>query len=148
MDYTETCHWQGKRGEENVKKHFSWVTDILLIHPQSSMDIFEVMRGGRARWHIENNAFKALTVEGYNFKHNFGHGKKNLSYVVVLLMMLQLVIDQMAQLKDSVFQKAKSLYRSKSSFYDDIRAAYKFARIKGRQHLFNLLIRKSYPDTS
>ncbi len=148
LDYTGTCHWQGKRGEENVKKHFSWVTDILLTHPQSSMDIFEVMRGGRARWHIENNTFKALTVEGYNFKHNFGHGKKNLSYVVVLLMMLQFVIDQMAQLKDRVSQKAKSLYKSKSSFYDDIRAAYKFARIKSWQHLFNLLIRKSYPDTS
>ncbi len=62
--------------------------------------------------------------------------------------MLQFVIDQLAQLKDRVFQKAKSLYRSKSSFYDDIRATYKFARIKSWQHLFNLLIQKSCPDTS
>ncbi len=154
LDYKETIRWQGKRGEENVKKHFSWVTDITLMNSERSqtkghsMNVFEVMKGGRARGHIENNTFRTLTVEGYHFKHNFGHGKKNLSYLVVLLMMLQFLIDQTVQLKDIIFQKALAVYKYKSHLYDAIRAAYELMRLEGWQHLLALLIKRRSPDTS
>ena len=154
LEYKETIRWQGKRGLEVVKKNFSWATDITLTNPdfskvkQHSMNVVEVMRGGRSRWHIENNTFRTLTIEGYHFKHNFGHGEKNLSFVIVLLMMLQFLIDQMVQLKDIVFQKALAVYKYKSHLYDLIRAAYEFIQLESWQHLLELLIKRRSPDTS
>ena len=43
------------------------------------------MRAGRARWKIENETFNTLKNQGYNFEHNYGHGYKNLSSVMTML---------------------------------------------------------------
>ena len=56
------------------------------------------MRGGRARWKIENETFNTLKNLGYNFEHNYGHGKKYLSTVFGLLMMLAFLLDQIQEL--------------------------------------------------
>jgi hypothetical protein len=51
------------------------------------------MRGGRARWKIENETFKTLQNQGYNFAPNDGHGKQNLSVVCATRMMRALLVD-------------------------------------------------------
>ena len=45
------------------------------------------MRGGRAGWKIENKTFNTLRNQGYNFEHNYGHGKKNFGSVFAYLML-------------------------------------------------------------
>ena len=65
-------------------QHFSWITDFLLI-PENVSDI---MRGGRARWKIENGTFDTLKNQGFHLEHDYGHGGQNLSVVLALLMML------------------------------------------------------------
>ena len=70
-------------------RHFSWVTDLTL----KKRTVGVVMRGGRARWKIENETFNTLKNQGYHFEHNFGHGKKNLSVNFAVLMMLAFLID-------------------------------------------------------
>ncbi len=46
--------------EENLKtgkvQHFSWVTDLHL----SANNVYQIMRGGRARWKIENETFNTF----------------------------------------------------------------------------------------
>jgi hypothetical protein len=44
-------------------QHFSWVTDLRV----SKRNVFHLMRGGRARWKIENETFNTLKNQGYNF---------------------------------------------------------------------------------
>ncbi|MCK4963233.1 MAG: hypothetical protein KAS19_12135, partial [Anaerolineales bacterium] len=56
-------------------QHFSWVTDFTI----TKQNAFPIMRGGRARWKVENETYNTLKNHGYHFEHNFGHGKKNLS---------------------------------------------------------------------
>jgi len=53
--------------------HFSWVTDIHV----TKENVSKIMRGGRARWRIENETFNTLKNQGYHFEHNFGHGNKS-----------------------------------------------------------------------
>ena len=65
-------------------KHFSWVTDFTVTKENA----YIIMRGGRARWKIENETFNTLKNQGYHFGHNYGLGKKNLSTVFAMLMML------------------------------------------------------------
>ena len=48
--------------------HFSWVTDIEI----KQNNVVKIMRGGRARWKIENETFNTLKNQGYEFEHNFG----------------------------------------------------------------------------
>src|SRR6266850_1037336 len=58
-------------------QHFSWVTDLRV----SKRNVYPLMRGGRARWKIENETFNTLKNQGYHFEHNYGHGEQNLSVV-------------------------------------------------------------------
>jgi len=59
----------------------------------------DLMRAGRTRWKIENETFNTLKNQGYNLGHNYGLGKKNLSAVFTILMMLAFLIDQAQQIK-------------------------------------------------
>jgi hypothetical protein len=70
-------------GEHKVQ-HFSWVTDLRV----SPRNVYHLMRGGRARWKIENETFNTLKNQGYHFEHNYGHGTQNLSVVFAMVMML------------------------------------------------------------
>jgi hypothetical protein len=82
LEYWEVADQEGEGPK--ILKHFSWVTDILLTKENAH----EIMRGGRARWRIENETFNTLKNQGYNLGHNYGLGKKHLSAVFVHLTML------------------------------------------------------------
>jgi hypothetical protein len=73
-------------------QHFCWITDLTV----SKINVFDLMRGGRARWKIENETFNTLKNQGYNFEHNYGHGQQNLSVNFALLMMLAFLVDQVS----------------------------------------------------
>ena len=58
----------------NTLYHNTWITDTLISQENAHM----IARGGRARWHIENETFNTLKNQDYHFEHNFGHGYKHL----------------------------------------------------------------------
>ncbi len=66
-------YWEQK--ENGKTSHWVWVTDIKL----TDKNVYQIMRGGRARHKIENETFNTLKNQGYQFEHNFGHGNTNLS---------------------------------------------------------------------
>jgi len=74
-------------------KRFGWVTDITIV--RNLMPRYT--QGGRGRWRIENETFNTLKNQGYSFEHNYGHGKENLSTVLMLLMFLAFTVDQVQQ---------------------------------------------------
>ena len=78
----------------------SWVTDI----PVDEHNVFDLVKGGRARWKIENETFNTLKNQGDHFEHSYGHGNNHLSVVFMLLMMLAFLVDQTQQLACSLFQ--------------------------------------------
>ena len=77
---------------DGTVQHFSWITDLDL----SAETVWDIMRGGRARWKIENETFNTLKNQGYHLEHNYGHGEQNLSVVLALLMMLAFLVDQVS----------------------------------------------------
>src|SRR3989442_14855944 len=62
------------------------------------------MRGGRARWKIENETCNTLKNQGDNFEHNYGHGEQHLSVVFAMVMMLAFLVDQTQQLCCALFR--------------------------------------------
>jgi len=110
-------YWEVKPGKI---KYFSWVTDFII----DQHNAYDLMRGGRARWKIENETFNTLKNQGYHFEHNFGHGEKHLSVVFAMLMMLAFAIDQAQQLGCQIFQAAWDEAGSKRLLWERMRALF------------------------
>src|SRR5207244_8601436 len=108
-------YWE--MGAEKVQ-HFSWVTDVRV----SKRNVYALMRGGRARWKIENETFNTLKNQGYHFEHNYGHGTQNLSVVFATIMMLAFLVDQTQQLCCALFRAVWAIVGSKRLLWVRMRA--------------------------
>jgi hypothetical protein len=93
--------------------HFSWVTDIVVTID----NVYQLSRGGRARWKVENETFNTLKNQGYNFEHNYGHGHQHLGHVLAILMFLAFFIDQIQQHSCGLFQAAVKKAGSRARFW-------------------------------
>lgn len=111
-------YWEIKDGE--LVYYNTWITDIELHQD----NIYHVMRGGRARWKIENETFNTLKNQGYNLEHNDGHGGKHLSTVLAMLMMLQFLIDQIQEVTCPLFKAARGRFHSRTQLWDFIRSRF------------------------
>lgn len=110
-------YWEIKGNKE---QHFSWVTDLVI----SQNNAYPLMRGGRARWKIENETFNTLKNQGYHFEHNFGHGQQHLSTVFAFLMMLAFAVDQAQQMACQFFQAAWAKVGSKRALWEKLRGLF------------------------
>ena len=106
-----------KRGKVT---RWTWITNI----PLNARSVEAVMRAGRARWKIENETFNTLKNQGYNFEHNYGHGKQNLATILALLMFLAFTIDQMIQRCWRLFRQVRGGLRTKAKLWDIVRSLF------------------------
>src|SRR3954452_5649184 len=127
---------------EGQVQHFSWITDFLLT-PE---DVWDIMRGGRARWKIENETFNTLKNQGYYLEHNYGHGERNLSVVLASLMMLAFLADQVQQLCCPLFQAAWGQMKTKCHLWEEIRDHFRTLRFGSMAQLLRALIRGIAPQ--
>ena len=117
-------------------QHLSWVTDLRV----SKRNVFHLMRGGRARWKIENETFNTLKNQGYNFEHNYGHGEQHLSVVFAMLMMLAFLVDQTQQLCCALFQAVWAKLGSKRLLWERMRALFYDYALTSMRQLFEALL--------
>jgi hypothetical protein len=134
LDYYET-------NKNGFTTRFSWITDIEIKED----NIYEIMRAGRARWNIENQTFNTLKNQGYNFEHNFGHGTKNLCTIMGILMMLAFAVDQIAELFNQSFQKAKESEKTYYSLWEAIRTFIKHFSFNSWEELHTYIYTKEKP---
>jgi hypothetical protein len=142
-DVRVNCIEYWEMGNDKVQ-HFSWVTDLRV----SQRHVFRLMRGGRARWKIENETFNTLKNQGYNFEHNYGHGTQNLSVVFATVMMLAFLVDQTQQLCCALFQAVWAKLGSKRLLWERMRALFYDYTLASMCQLFEALLygfKKSSP---
>jgi hypothetical protein len=129
-------------------RQFSWITDQTV----TAENVFLLMRGGRARWQIENETFNTLKNQGYHFEHNFGHGEQHLSVVMALLMMLAFLVDQVQQLCDPVFQALLKNMKQKCRLWQRIRGTFECFHLTSFRQLHEFLLHFTHaqplPNTS
>jgi hypothetical protein len=130
-----------QKAKVNVQ-HFSWITDLAL----NADTVWDIMRGGRARWKIENETFNTLKNQGYHLEHNSGHGEQNLSVVLALMMMLAFLVDQVQQLCCPLFQAAWSKMKTKCHLWDEIRHHFRTLLFDSMAELLTALIRGIAPQ--
>jgi len=109
-----------KTGKVTYKN--SWVTDISI----DRSNIKDLVKGGRARWKIENETFNTLKNQGYHIEHNYGHGKKNLSLIFFILNLLAFYTHQILELTDLLYQQCRQEFTSRKEFWNQIRCTFRF----------------------
>ena len=124
-------YWQVDKNDRITK--FSWVTDLTITRENA----FEIMRAGRARWKIENETFNTLKNQGYNLGHNYGLGKKNLSAVFAILMMLAFLVDQVQQLSCGLFQSAWKKAGTKRELWEHVRSIFRLFRVDSMETIYS-----------
>lgn len=115
---------------------FSWVTDLEITRDNAR----ELVRGGRARWKIENETFNTLKNQGYHFEHNFGHGYEHLAEVFVLLMMLAFLVDQVQQLCCPLFGAVLKKLGSRRLLWDNLRSHFRHFVFESFEHLYHVIL--------
>lgn len=114
---------------------FSWVTNLEL----DRKSVQQVMRTGRSRWKIENETFNTLKNQGYQFEHNYGHGKKNLATVLAYLMLLAFHTDQLIQRCHPPFQQIWKAAKTKAKVWQTQRALFMVHPLLSFQQLYNIM---------
>lgn len=137
LEYMQT----DPKGKEVV---FSWVTNI----PITLTNVFTLMRGARARWKIENETFNTLKNLGYNLEHNYGHGKKFLSTILCLLMLLAFFVDQIQGMTCNLFRAVKKQAGSFQGLWEELRVLFKFMEWLSWEELYRFIIARRDTDTS
>jgi hypothetical protein len=131
VNFLECWEWDGDQVQ-----HFSWVTDLRV----TKGTVYQLMRGGRARWRIENETFNTLKNQGYHFEHNFGHGYQHLSVVFAVLMMLAFLVDQVQQMCCPLFQAVWAKLGSKRRLWERMKALFYDYALESMWHLFEALL--------
>jgi hypothetical protein len=122
-------------GQAKVQ-HLSWITDLRV----TTRHVFHLMRGGRARWKIENATCNTLKNQGYHFEPNYGHGEQQLSVVFAMLMLLAFLVDQAQQRCWAWFRAVWLKLGSKRRLWERMRALfYPYAWMSMRQRFEALL---------
>jgi hypothetical protein len=102
---------------DGQERTWAWVVGMELTRA----NVPWVMRGGRARWRIENETFNTLKNQGYHFEHNYGHGHEHLCVVMALLMMAAFLIDQVQQKCNALFRAAWAKKGPKVAVWEAVR---------------------------
>ena len=123
------------KGRKATKKYFTWITD----HKITNSNVYLIMGGGRARWKVENEVFNTLKNQGYQFEHNFGHGKKHLTSVFSILMMLAFLIDQVQEAACGLFQAALQKMSSRRALWERMRGYFHLFFINSWEDLFTAI---------
>lgn len=124
--------WTDKKGKKTT---FTWTTDL----PVSQKNVQTLAQIGRSRWKIENETFNTLKNQGYNFEHNYGHGYRHLSAVLVLLMFLAFLFDQMVQHCNKAFNAIWAVAKTKAKIWECQRALFSTQYFHNFKELFAAL---------
>ena len=105
-----------KTGKVTYKN--SWVTDIDV----NENNVLTLVKGGRARWKIENETFNTLKNQGYHIEHNFGHGQHNLSMIFFVLNLLAFYVHQILELTDRLYYTVRyTKFTSRKEYWNQLR---------------------------
>jgi hypothetical protein len=91
----------------------SYITNIV----PTKDNIIELVAAARTRWKIENETFNVLKNNGYHLEHNFGHGRKTLSSILVVFNLLAFAMHNACDLLEKPWQAARDHIGARNRFF-------------------------------
>jgi hypothetical protein len=137
VNYVTASFVTYKKGKARETQHFAFITDLDITEE----NVAEIVKCGRARWKIENKTFNIIKNHGYNFEHNYGHGKETLAKVIITIILLTYNLDVLCELLDSLWQKAKLKLNTNKAFFEYIRAAIQQRAVRSISTILKRLLK-------
>ncbi len=118
--------------------HNAWITS----HEVTGKTVPELAAAGRAHWKVENENFNVLKNRGYNFEHNYGHGKQHLSTVLLSLLLLAFLFHTVLHLSCPNYQAIRQKLGPRRTFFNDLRALTRYLYFDGWEELLAFMCRE------
>ena len=94
----------------------------------------------RASWKIENENNNTLKTKGYNFEHNYGHGKQYLSSLLATLILLAFLIHSILDHCNELYQHIRKQLGPRKTFFEHLRILTQYAVHDTWEALFELML--------
>lgn len=118
--------------------HNAWITS----HELTPETVPELAAAGRAHWKVENENFNVLKNRGYNFEHNYGHGKQHLSTVLLSLLLLAFLFHTVLHLSGPKYQAIRQKLGPRRTFFNDLRALTRYLYFPSWEELLIFMCRQ------
>jgi hypothetical protein len=136
-DDVNFIQYQIVSSDHKITYQNSWVTDIAV----DANNVVTLVKGGRARWKIENETFNTLKNQGYHIEHNFGHGQQNLSFIFFMLNLLAFAVHQILDLCDRLYQAVRyRKFTSRMEYFNQLRCTFRIMLFKKWEHMLHHIL--------
>jgi len=112
------CELTVTDAEGKVKYHNAFITDWKITDD----NVAGLVAAGRARWKIENESNNVLKNRGYHLEHNFGHGKRYLSSLLVTMNLLAFGLHTFLEWGDENYRLIRAKLGARRTFFQDLQA--------------------------
>jgi hypothetical protein len=123
-------------GSDKVRYKNTWVTNFEL----TEKNVTEIVTDARAHWKIENDNNNTLKTKGYHLEHNFGHGKKHLSNLLMTFNLLSFLFHTVLDLFDEKYSLLRSKLPTRKRFFQDIRTLTTYFCFDDWEYMLDFMI--------
>jgi len=99
-----------------------------------------IAAAGRCRWKVENENINTLKTHGYNLEHNYGHGEKFLSSLLVSLILIAFLFHTILDIAAGKYKALRNALPSRKEFFSDVRALIRYLCFESLEQLFDFMI--------
>jgi hypothetical protein len=115
----------------------SYITDWKV----SEANVAGLVASGRARWKIENENNNVLKTKGYHLEHNFGHGKKHLSSLLMTMNLLAFGLHTLLEVTDSSYRMIRFVVGARRKFFQHLEALTTYLYFETWERLMDFMMR-------
>lgn len=109
--------------------------------PITAENVGGLIAAGRARWKIENENNNVLKTKGYHLEHNFGHGKKHLSSLLLTMNLLAFALHTFLEVTDTSYQLVRAAVGARRKFFAHIEAVTAYWFFESWERLMDFMMR-------
>jgi len=124
-------------GEGAILFHNAFITDWEV----TAENVGGLVTAGRARWKIENENNNVLKTKGYHLEHNFGHGKKHLSSLLMTLNLLAFGLHTLMEVTDESYRLIRSAVGARRKFFTHLEALTTYIAFENWERLMEFMMR-------
>jgi hypothetical protein len=116
---------------------FAYITD----HEVTAGNVEWMIECGRARWKVENENNNTLKTKGYNFEHNFGHGKRHLANLLLMMNILAFLFHTVLQYLDRRYMAVREKLGRRMRFFQDVRTLTTYMYFAGWDEMMRFMMK-------
>lgn len=125
----------------NLLHRNAWASSV----PVTKDNVVDLVADARSRWKVENENNNTLKTKGYNFEHNYGHGKQHRASLLASLMLLAFLAHTVLDLLDQPYRAIRQHLPSRRTFFEHLRALTLYMPFTSWDHLFDFMLEALQP---